>query len=398
MLELKLVEEDDFISTIENLDTFNIVSENEYSEKLKIRFSERILKDSKNIVITESDPSEILQNYIYKKDGIIVAKKGKKYFRNKPLFLISIPKAGTHLLFELAKAFGYKMGGICPTNPKGGYWYYTEYSNSHTSAKHFFNDTVYKSDFGNRDHPFITSPALFIYRNPLDIVSSEANYYHKDGKTSFSGYLNSLNYDERLSKLIDDKWLLGSIRDRISKFIAWNYFNNVISISFEELIGNKGNGDNKSQELLIWSLQLKLQIPGTPKIFTTKIFNKNSDTFFKGQINSYKGLFKEQHYKIFEKLNQDFINELGYDLNSTNKFSSKIELFLTKKLTYNADIRFPPILKRNNVNGFNIVKYNNRFYAIPIRLGSVDIECDVLDESIIENNDLDLLINTVLMG
>jgi hypothetical protein len=100
---------------------------------------------------------------------------------------------------------------VCPEEPKPDLWYCLESSNTHTSAHHLFLDIVHRSHFGNRLHPFPKSPVIFIYRNPLDIVVSEANYYHEDGKTAFSGYLNHLCFEERLIRLIDDPWLLGTI-------------------------------------------------------------------------------------------------------------------------------------------------------------------------------------------
>lgn len=395
-VELKLFPADEFETALNGIEHFNVVGDDEHAKRLKEKFAKKLDTDSQNIVITDDDPTDALQDYIGKRSGLVIAKIGKKYFKNQSLFLISVPKAGTHLLFELAKVFGYREGGSCPSNPRGGYWYYTEYSNSHTSAKHFFNDTVYTSDFGNRDHPFVTSPAIFIYRNPLDIVASEANYYHKEGKTSFSGYLSSLSYDERLKKLIDDKWLLGSIRDRISQYVAWNYFENVISVSFEELIGHKGCGDDELQKKLIWSLQLKLQVPGKPKEFADKVFNENSATFFKGKIGSYKELFKDEHYRAFNKLDDDFMREFGYSVDNQSLFSSKIESFRSKKLNYKEHIDFPPILKESGYHGYNIVKYASRFFAIPMRLGPVDLAGDTLDDSIIKGGDINSLKNKVL--
>lgn len=395
-LGLKLLETAAFDQAVQELPHFKIVGQDEHAKRLRETFTGKLDETSENIIITEDDPTEELQNYLDKCSGTIIAKRGKKYFKKKPLFLISIPKAGTHLLYELAKAFGYHEGGICPSNPKGGHWYFTEYSNSHTKAKHFFNETVYVSDFGNRDHPFASSPALFIYRNPLDIVASEANYYHKEGKTIFSGYLNRLSYDERLAKLIEDKWLLGSIRDRVCDFIGWTYFENVISLSFEELIGSAGGANDTLQQQLIWSLQLKLQIPGKPAEFAAQVFNKESATFFKGKIGSFKESFKEEHYRLFRELNQDFMQELGYSMDDESLFSSKIDSFRAKKLRYPYAIDFPPILKEGDYYGYNIVKFLNTFYAVPLALGPIDLNDEVLDPSIIKSTDINGLKTAIL--
>ena len=157
------------------------------------------------------------------------AEERQDYFVEKD----GVKFAGTHLLIELARAFGYLPGEEAPANPIAGAWHYLEFTNSHTAAPDFFIDTVRRQPHGNRAHPFPHHPSLFIYRNPLDIVTSEANYYQEDGSTVFAGYLDALDYDQRLLRLIDDPWLMGSVRDRVGKFAAWLEFGSVIPVSFD---------------------------------------------------------------------------------------------------------------------------------------------------------------------
>ena len=165
--------------------------------------------------------SLMMMEFLDMESGTLVAPITHSYYKNKSLFLISIPKSGTHLLLELVRSFGYHDGGEVFEQPTQGYWHYIEYSNSHTSANNFFVDSVRRGNFGLRNLSFMLIPALFIYRNPLDILVSEANYYHKEGKSAFYSYLENLSFDERLLRLIDDPWLLGSIRDRVLGFIPW---------------------------------------------------------------------------------------------------------------------------------------------------------------------------------
>ena len=246
-----------------------------------------------------------LMEYLDLKTGTVVAPLTDYGFRNKPLFVISIPKSGTHLLLELVRLFGYGDGVVCPEEPKPGLWYCLESSNTHTTARSFFVDTVHHSHFGNRLHPFVRCPAVFMYRNPLDIVVSEANYYHEDGKTVFSTYLSHLSFEERLLRLIDDPLLLGTIMDRVGDFAAWLDVQNVVPISFEELVGEKGGGNRDVQRSLIWSLQLKLQVPGNPEYFGEKIFNPTSPTFTHGRIGSHWAHFSAQARHKFMSLPQD---------------------------------------------------------------------------------------------
>ncbi len=267
-------------------------------------------------VMLEDDPdalSSLLLNSIDMRQGTILAPVTSRFSQKNPLFVVAIPKSGTHLLFELVRALGYTDGLTLTDPPRNGFWYFLEYSNAHTSARDFFIDSVRRAQFGNRRHPFRTSPTLFMYRNPVDIVVSEASYYHREGKTAFGGYLSELSPEERLLRLINDPWLLGTIRDRLGNFIAWMDFPNVIPISFEELIGSKGEGSDEVRDRLIWSVQLKLHVPGNPPVIGAKVFNEASPTFRKGQAGSHRHYFTPRAYSAFEELPQDFMEKLGYE-------------------------------------------------------------------------------------
>ncbi len=156
-----------------------------------------------------------MQGEVDRTNGTIIIPSVAGHGLDRPLFLISIPKAGTHLLYRFAEQLGFKPGVVCPERPTPGYWYCLEYSNSHTVPRDFFVDTVRRAPFGNRAHPFASSPALFIVRHPWDILVSEANYYVKDGNAAFSDFYKGLSFVERVQRLLEDDRLLGRFRDRI---------------------------------------------------------------------------------------------------------------------------------------------------------------------------------------
>lgn len=336
------------------------------------------------IFLFHQNPAELsasLLDYLDLKNGHLVAPITEHYFKSRPLFLISIPKSGTHLLYELAEAFGYHAGVVCPDTPQGGHWYCIEYSNSHTVAKDFFIDTVRRSPFGNRHHCFPRCPALFIYRNPMDIVVSEANYYHREGATAFAGYLANKNFEERLLRLIDDPWLLGSIRDRIANFAPWLDFPNVVPVSFEELIGPSGGGNLDVQSRLIWSLQLKLHVPGKPKDFGNRVFNRESATFHAGRIGAHTTALKGASLEKFNALPQDFMEAFGYPAapsaehsNSSNFLAARTEEFRKRPLAVSSALfDHTPITVIANYLQHNIVLYKGRYIAIPQSAGKVNV-------------------------
>lgn len=323
-------------------------------------------------VLTEADGERLtaaLMAFIDAPQANLIAPITNHHWSRRSLFLISIPKSGTHLLTELVAAFGYQEGGECPASDAvPGTWHFLEFTNSHTAAPDFFIDSVRRAPHGNRLHPFPFHPAVFIYRNPLDIVASEATYYHKDGATAFAGYLGHLNDEQRLLRLIDDPLLLGSIRDRIFKFAAWLDFSNVIPVSYEELVGTKGSGSAEAQEDAVWALMLKLHVPGNPAEIADRVYNPQSRTFGTGKIGGHQRRFTSAAWEKFNALPQDFMQLLGYaERPATGPWlPSRAAEFRRRLPTYShADPGDMAIIVRRNFLGHNIYRLRSRFYAVP---------------------------------
>jgi hypothetical protein len=64
----------------------------------------------------------------------------------------------------------------------------------------------------------------------------------------------------------------------------------------------------------IWSLQLKLHVPGSPAYYAAAVFRQETQTFRKGAINSHLEHLTEASYAALRELDQDFLHEFGYDL------------------------------------------------------------------------------------
>ena len=340
-------------------------------------FDEMERVDSSVILFTETRGEKLGHQLLSCLDRktVLVAPVTEWHFSKKPLFLVSIPKAGTHLLYELASALGYHEGVEPPEFPIRQTWYCLEYSNSHTVAADFFVDTVRRSPFGNRHHSFMQSPTLFIYRHPLDILVSEAHYYHREGKTAFAGWLSQCDFQERLTRLLEDNWLLGSLRSRIGGFLPWLDFPNVIPFSFEELVGAEGGGSDEEQCDLIWSIQLKLQVPGNPEEFASRVFNSNSPTFRSGKIGEYQQHLSSPCIANFAKNNLDILQQLGYPDDGTLGLPVKKDTHRRRLISYSCtDYEGTPLTIESDFLGCNLVRFRGKIYAVPRALGSVAIE------------------------
>jgi hypothetical protein len=301
----------------------------------------------------------------------VLAPRTADYYRNRPLFLVSIPKSGTHLLNKLAEVMGYTLGIVHDEFALPGHWYCVEYSNSHTVARDFFVDSVRRAPFGNRHHAFTSAPAVFIYRHPLDVLVSEANYYHREGKTSFAGYLSGLAFEQRVHRLLDDPWLLGGIRERIGGFAPWLEFQNVIPVSFEEVVGPKGGGRRDDQLRAIWSLQLKLQAPGKPHAIADQVFDRDSPTFYQGRIGAWRSSLSQEHLSRLRGLNKDFLDVFGYDLAAPEgELPRRAAEFRHRPLRVAAPLHDKvPIALEYHYLGFNLARFDGWVYAVPQATG-----------------------------
>jgi hypothetical protein len=307
----------------------------------------------------------------------IIAPRTARHFQSQALFLVTIPKSGTHLARSLLREFGYAEGGEHNHAPLPGHWYCLEYSNSHTRATDFFIDSVRRAPFGNRHHPFPRTPTLFLYRNPLDVLVSEAMYYHRDGNALFAGYLGGLSLEDRIMRLISDPWLLGTLRDRVAGFIPWLAFGNVMPISFEELVGPAGGGGAEQQRGVIWALQLKLQIPGRPEEFARRIYDTSAPTFVHGRIGAHREVLTSGHREALSALKQDFMTELGFDADGAAapgpSISRRAGEFRHRPLVLAPRDAETPVLVEADRMFFNIVFYGGRYYGVPCDLGPIDI-------------------------
>ncbi len=237
----------------------------------------------------------------------------ERHIAQQALFMLSIPKAGTHLLFHLLNAFGLTARLHFDNELAAGKYYFLVHDHSHVFASEFV-EWLSTQPRGGAGHPFFATPALFIYRNPMDVLVSEVFYYVKGDRTALAHFFQDMPLDELCLHLLRDESLIPPLRQRILGRAPWALLKNVIPLSYEELVGPRGGGTVEAQARAIWSVQLKLQVPGSPLAYGERAYAEGSATFRKGHINSHKEFFREQHYREFRRLPQDFMEVLGYSL------------------------------------------------------------------------------------
>lgn len=258
------------------------------------------------------DFASLLLHFLDWRGGWLIAPKTVRSDSRSPLFLVAMPKAGAKLLVEFARGLGYRDGVQFGESAEPRHWYFLEHSNPHTAATDFFGDSLRRNPSDPRAYAFPRTPTLFIYRNPLDIWAAEGDDVRAGGSALALGYLRDLAQADRLECLLDDPWLLGSLRDRVGRFLAWLEFPSVIPLSYEELIGAKGGGDDRVQEDLVWSIQLKLRVPGRPRQIAAGMIEAGAPVLEDGNVGRNRKVLTNPLFHRFLQTKQDFMDILGY--------------------------------------------------------------------------------------
>jgi hypothetical protein len=341
---------------------------------------------SNNLILIFCDDFEVGKNDLVNIVGhlrhvSVVAKKTDRHFSKKTLFLIAPPKAGTHLLFQLAEALGYKDGNWREKNDyPGGEWRFLRRHNAHTSTKSFFVDMVDEERFGNRLHPFNYSPAIFMYRHVVDVLLSEAEYYHRSGVSVFSGVMRGQgSTTARMKYLLSESCILGSFVNRLKEFSSWFDCPNVIPISYEAMVGNRGGASSEITLHTIWKTMLLLEVDGSVAKIASKLYNKNSPTLnkaicFRSTEMNLSDFASSEELQDLAKLNKTF----GYSADITEKQLS-LKPFEDHVFAFESKSAHDPVLILSSFFGHNIVLYQGTYFGVPSSKGAFipDKEHDV---------------------
>lgn len=241
------------------------------------------------VVVLHDDPAllqSVLDEYLDSSDVTLFCLKTAWYGQNRPVFLTSIPKSGTHLMFGLLESLGFARG----SHSDAGHYAPGHY---HPLTADFFHGPALKwftaqSLAGALSHPAMHHPICFGYRNPLDTLVSEADYYVQPRRTILPYYFGCLGARNRVIEELCRGSALDPVSVRMEQYLPWFRLPNVIPVAYEEVVGGKGEASDAVQRDLIWSLQLKLHVSGSPGEYVGRLYNTASSTYNVGRINRFR--------------------------------------------------------------------------------------------------------------
>lgn len=161
---------------------------------------------------------------------------------------------------------------------------------------------------------------IFMYRDPRDVLVSMVNFLSNKTAGGFGNYSDFLVYN----KILD---ALPSMEEKLSYALTDPTFpcmgdheralwllNHpmVCRVSFEELVGEAGGGSAEQQMAAVKRIVEFVGSPMDPGSLTNKLFRRDSFTFFKGQIGTWREVFTPEHKDLVASRLGEVIDLYGY--------------------------------------------------------------------------------------
>ena len=257
-----------------------------------------------------------------------------KYFlpNNKnynSILVNSFPKSGTHLLYQLfwKSNFVNDYKSFIASHPSR-----QKKQNSYIKVNQNINDLL-KAEL-IRGHIFYHKSTeeliknkniinYFIYRDPRDVVISEANYLYNMNRFhilhKYFKKINNLEDRIKFSIMGNDFLNTGAtyknIKDRFLDYKGW-LNGSCHSIKYEDLVGS--NQSQIVRDILSFYIEnsdVNFKIDEIIKDSIKSIDPSKSHTFNTGGTAKWKKIFNNEHKDIFKKYAGDLLIELKYEEN-----------------------------------------------------------------------------------
>ena len=250
------------------------------------------------------------------------------------VFFSSIPKCGKNLLYSLFLGIGFKRhfhhsevyaeAAYATLFKQINYAYpYKEPSHNYSSILSLREELTSIPDQSVFHRHLLPLPefrrilkdagmrTLFIVRDPRDALVSAANYAIKQRKP--------VHIVQRMQSFEIRKVLLFLLRgdngtapflEQFIAFHAWQSWEEVLTVRFEDLVGELGGGSSAMQYGALMRILDHVKVnPAVIHNAAESVFNRRVGTFFRGQIDSYR----EHFYGDVEDL---FNHRFGFLLDS----------------------------------------------------------------------------------
>ncbi len=152
-----------------------------------------------------------------------------------PVYLVSPPKAGTHLVLRMLSVMGYSHGGVCPLSPESTHFYSLFQPSFHAEPVTHLNRLNDSGELmGGRLLPLSSGLLVALFREPAAMIASALDYEFDAGH-SVLGHAEYLSAQDRVESFFDDDGMHGHRLTYLNRFAEWLTFPTVFPIAYEEL-------------------------------------------------------------------------------------------------------------------------------------------------------------------
>jgi sulfotransferase 6B1 len=257
--------------------------------------------------------------------------------RRKPLIICnSYPKSGTHLLYQILYSLPetskwndivalQALCGIMNT-PSHIRWKIGSAPDGSIVRAHLVCNDEMQAILAHE-----SCKQVFIYRDLRDVAVSRTRWALKESQIFLHQIYTAFpSFDEQLMLTIrgfpggipvGSNLSMPDIGLDFSRWAGWLNDPNTCAIRFEDLVGERGGGDEKKRlsviERILDHLEVNLSQNEINARFSSYAMNpRESHTFIKGgkgEIGGWREAFNKEHKEAFKKYAGDLLIELGYE-------------------------------------------------------------------------------------
>lgn len=237
------------------------------------------------------------------------------------VLLVSLPKAGTHLLERAVCLHPRLYRKLLPTiaAPRLQRWngldgLLARIRPGQVVVSHLAFDPSYPTMLADRK-----VRAILVIRDPHDMVVSQVHYVTKrTDHRLHAAFAQKEHIKERLKLAIggDPGNGVPSVGDRLDRFAGWLTADCLV-VRFEDLVGPQGGGDAESQARTVAAVYRHLGMDvdqGFIDSTCEQLFSTDSPTFRKGTSGGWRELFDPELEALFNQVVGDKIVPYGYRL------------------------------------------------------------------------------------
>jgi hypothetical protein len=164
---------------------------------------------------------------------------------------------------------------------------------------------------------------IVIFRDPRDMVVSSAFYLRSLKRHPLHARFSAFaSVDEAVSACITG---LGpdpqgrahpSITDRLAAYTPWLDCPSVLTVRFEDLVGEAGGGTRSAQRAAVSAIAEHIDRPlDSAKLdrVCDRVFSSGSATFRKGQIGDWRNHLTAEQVDLFKGEANEYLIRLGYE-------------------------------------------------------------------------------------